>query len=392
MNICIVTHVLRLTDGQGRVNYETARYLARQGHSVTLVSSTIDPVLAAEPNITWLEVSVPDWLALDLFRYQVFALGAYRTLNRRKSEFDIIHLNGAITFIAADVNASHFVHSDWLKSPYHTARVTKGLYALYQRCVTILNACWERKAYKAALCVVAVSDKVRNSLIKQADVTASKIEVIYNGVDTDEFHPRRTGEPNLLRETLGIPDDAFLAFFSGGIKTNRKNLDLPLQAIAALGPRYHLVVVGTDGGGPYPKMASELEITDRVHFLGHRDDVASLLRDADAFVFASHYDPCPLVIFEALASAIPVVTAPSVGSAAVIQHGENGFVIKDSNDLEGLIHSIKLLAEDAKIAHQIAQSGRETAQNLTWEAMAKRYESLYQKIYATKNLNKAAWI
>lgn len=385
MKICIVTHQITMTDGQGRVNYEVARYLVERGHELLLVSTTIDPGLRDHPNVTWRQVKVPSRKVLAIIRYKFFALKANRILAAERPFLDVIHLNGAIANIRADLNACHFVHSHWLKSPHHTAHQTSGVYAAYQNFVTKYNADWERREYANSERIVAVSDFVRDGLVNEAGADPTKIDVIYNGVDTKQFHPKNQSDTNNLRTLLRIPDDKFLLFFSGGIKTNRKNLGLPLQSVAELGDRYHLVVVGTDGGGPYPEMARTLGISDRVHFLGHRNDVATLLRDADVFVFASHYDPFALVVTEAMASGVPVITAPSVGASAIIKHGLNGFVIEHSNDLTGMTNALALLAGDPALADRIRFAGQQTAEQLTWEAMAAKYESVYQRIVNEKS-------
>ena len=60
--ICLVTHVVAPWDGQGRVNWELARYLAGRGHRITLVATDVDPALLQEPNLSWIRIRVPTWL------------------------------------------------------------------------------------------------------------------------------------------------------------------------------------------------------------------------------------------------------------------------------------------------------------------------------------------
>jgi len=381
----MVTHTFSRTDGQGRVNLEVARHLAEAGHEVTLISTAVDPPLAALPGVAWRAVPIPSWLRGALFRYQVFALGARRAIRREPSGFDIVHLNGFIAYHPADVNASHFVHADWLKSPHHVSRVARGADAAYQWSVTVLNVGWERRAYRVARRVVAVSEAVRDSLADDVGIDTAKIEVIPNGVDTAEFRPLAPGETNALRAELGLSGGTFVAFFAGDIRTNRKNLDLALHSVGRLGPGFHLAVAGGAAGSPYPAMARDLKIADRVHFLGHRADVPALLRGANALAFASHYDPYALVIPEAMASGVPVVTAPSVGASSLIRQGENGFVLRDSSDLEGMTAALQHLAADPSSAARIGAAGRALAETLSWGAMARRYEALYQEVLAEKH-------
>jgi glycosyltransferase involved in cell wall biosynthesis len=362
--------------------------MASAGHNVILIAAKVEPDLAALKNVAWVKISTPSSFP-DLIAYQVFASRAYRAIRHLKGDIDILHLNGAITYMGGDVNASHFVHSNWIKSPYYTYKTEGGLYGYYQLVNTMIAAWWEKKSYRSARKVVAVSDFVRNSLIDDVGALPEQVEVIFNGVDLDQFHPLRPEENNSLRKDLNIPDDAFLCFFSGDVKTNRKNLDIALKSVAALGERFHLVVAGGFRPETYPEMVQEMGIANRVYFLGHRSDVPTLLRCADAFLFASHYDPCPLVILEAMSSAVPTITAPSVGSSVLITHGENGFILKESNDTEGMIRALKLLAENPEQRAIIAEKARETCRLYTWSEMAKKYEKLYMNVLEAKKAEAA---
>jgi glycosyltransferase involved in cell wall biosynthesis len=379
MKICIVTHKFLLTDGQGRVNYENARFLAAKGHDVTLLSTVTDPHLANLPNITWHEVPIPRYCKTTMLRHQVFGLRA-GTILRRIGPFDLVQLNGGSVYYPADVNASHFVHSNWIKSKYHVSKSTSGMYSHYQRLVTLINSTWEKAAYHDSRTVVAVSDFVREGLINDASVDSQKISVIYNGVDTDEFRPLQPGEPNMLRSLINAPDHAFVCFFAGGITTNRKNLDLVLNALSELDDRFHVVVAGTTVRSPYIEMAKRLNIADRAHFLGHRTDVKELLRCADAFSFPSHYDPCPLSVLEAMASGVPPITCPSVGTSRILTNGVDGIILKDDDDLVGLKQSLMQLADDSETLKNMRLRCRRTASEYTWSKMTIAYEELFKSM------------
>ncbi|WP_072016254.1 glycosyltransferase family 4 protein [Leptolyngbya sp. KIOST-1] len=384
MKICIVTPKVSRNDGQGRVNYELALYLATAGHQVSLLAMKIDSALGKASNLSCQELSPPAWIPTALLRNQWFALRSRQWIRRRAQDFDIIHLNGSLSYYPADINASHFVHANWLKSVYHPSKSFGGIYAGYQWLYTKLNAVWEQKAYHSAAIVVAVSDFVRDSLIQDVNLPPSQVKTILNGVDIQEFAPLKSGDDNFLSKELSVPEDSFFIFFSGGIRTNRKNLDLVIKALTHLDSSFHLVVAGSNSGSPYPAMARELNVSKQVHFLGHRTDISTLLRCANAFAFPSHYDPYPLSVLEALASGVPVITAPSVGSSALIQSGVNGFLLKHSNDLEGMVASLSYLAKEPESAAQIARAGRQTAEDLSWEKMGKRYENLYHEVYLKK--------
>jgi glycosyltransferase involved in cell wall biosynthesis len=384
MRICIVTHDLQRTIGQGRINYELGYHLAQRGHEVVLISETLTPPLKGAPNVTWREIRMPAWVRGNLARFQLFATGARQALVSDPVGFDIVQLNGFVTDYPSDVNVSMFIHAQWTRSPFYSWRSANAAYGLYQRLFTRWHVAQERKAYHASRHVVALSGLVQESLISDVGLTRDRISVISPGVDTNEFRPLHPDEPDLLRTELNVPENAFLVFFAGEIKSNRKNLDLTLHALSRLGSETHLAVAGATAGSPYPEMARQLRIADRVHFLGHREDVPTLLRGADAFAFASHYDPYALVILEAMASGVPVITAPSVGACTLLRDGWNGFVLRDSGDLEGMVGALRRLVADRDFAARLGRAGRATAEGASWAAMTSDYEALYEQLVDEK--------
>jgi glycosyltransferase involved in cell wall biosynthesis len=384
MKICIVTHEFARHTGQGRVNYEIAHYLAQQGYELYLVASEVASDLQGYSNLHSLFVKIPSWVKTAFLRHQIFALKSRSIL--RRHQFDIVQVNGGITYYSSDVNASHFVHSSWLKSTYHPSRYRFNASGIYQLLYTKLNASWEQRAYRRTQRVIAVSDFVKQSLAQDAYVPSEKIEVVWNGVDIEEFRPIRPSENNILRQTLGLAPEICISFFTGDIKSNRKNLDLVLQALTKLSDNHHLVVVGATDGSPYPGITQELGLADRVHFLGTRSDISTLLRCADVFTFPSHYDPCPLVILEALASGIPVITSNTVGSSALLQHRENGYILNDIHNPQELVDILQHLSNNPELRSRIGQMGRQTAEARSWQDMAKHYEAIYQTIGTAKRI------
>jgi glycosyltransferase involved in cell wall biosynthesis len=374
--ICLVTHVVAPWDGQGRVVYELARYLTGRGHSVALAARAVAPALARAPGIRWIPMSGWD-RGPDLAQWGAFACRAKLALPRRTlAEFDIVHLNGAIAPIAADVNTCHFVHAGW--------RRTGAAAGWYQRAVAAICAAAERRAYRSAGVVAAVSAAVEESLHRDAGVPQERIRTIYTGVDAGEFRPREPGERSEIRTLLGLPDDGFLLLFVGDAKSPRKNLDLALAALRHLDSRCRLAVVGDAAGGPYPALAERLGVGARTHFLGPRRDVAACMRGADALICASRYEPASLVLLEAMASGVPVVTAASVGNAAFVVSGRNGFVLPSADDVAGAVRSLTLLAADPALRVRVGQAARHTALTLSWERMGAAYEELYAERMALR--------
>ena len=370
MKIAIVTQKVVRGDGQGRVNYEVARYALSQGHDVTLVSMAADEGLVAA-GARWIPVT-PRIKTPNIITAWEFAKRADAALRPIAGDLDIIHGNGCSLDSPHQVNAAHFVHGAWLQSPAHVSRVRKDLYGAYQWTYTAVNARWERSVFGKSETVVAVSDGIRRELM-DIGVPSDRIHVIYNGVDLEEFRPGRED-----RAALGLIQNAPLALFTGDIRSPRKNLDTVLKALAQV-PDLHLAIAGKPEGSPYPRMAEELGVQDRAHFLGFRRDVAKLMRAADFFVFPSRYEACSLAILEAMSSGLPIVTASTAGATELITP-DLGVVVDDPNDAASLAEAMRALAADPRKRAAMGAAARAAAERHGWDGMAKSYVDLYRTV------------
>lgn len=381
MKLCIVTHSLVKGDGQGRVNYEVACEAIRRKHHVTVLASKVAPELEKHHQVNWVPISVQG-LPTELIRNMMFAWQSANWLNKHGNEFDLIKANGAITWAKSDVNAVHFVHNSWLKfSNLQAAPSPKKpifnpkifLYNFYQWFYTKLNSVWEKEAFNNTKVVVAVSDKVAEDL-QEIGVSEDAIRVISNGVDVEEFSPGNGGS----RQPWNLPKDVTLAMFAGDIRLPRKNLDTVLHALVEV-PDLHLAVVGVTDGSPYPQLAKSLGLDERVHFLGFRRDVPSLMKVVDLFVFPSRYEPFGLVVTEAMATGLPVITASCTGAAPLVTP-EAGIVLGDPNDTKALAQALQKLSINPDLRIKMGENAREIALKHTWKNMAQQYVDLFEEM------------
>lgn len=367
MRLALLSHSVIRGDGQGRVNYELTRYLLAHGVEVHLIADEVAPELLTL-GATWKPVQ-PRLRRINLFKTWTFRRTADRLLRRSADTFDGVIACGAVTSQPHTVNVAHFVHTAWRKSPFHTSRVRRGAYAWYHWVYSTVNAMWERQAFRQAAAVVAVSPRVRDELL-EAGVPPAKSRVIPNGVDAAEFRP---GEGD--RAALGLPDGMKVALFVGDLRSPIKNLDGLLDALRSA-PGVHLAVAGRVDRSPYPARVVDLELQDRVHFLGYREDLAAVMRAADFFVLPSHSDTFGLVLLEAMASGLPVVTTRAVG-ASVLVTPDCGVVIERSDDTEALASALRALGSDASARLEMARSARAVAERHGWDYMGEAYLRLF---------------
>jgi glycosyltransferase involved in cell wall biosynthesis len=369
MRILLVTHNVVRGDGQGRINYELAHHALRCGHSLTIVAHRADhDLVAAGARLIPIR---PRLTKPNLLKVVQFARKANRIVRQARADCDVVIGNGYVFTEPHDLNLCQFVHGAWIHSPVHVSRVSTGPYAWYQYLYTSCNSKWEKLAYAAARFVVAPSQQIRGELIG-IGVPDEKVRVIYNGVDLEEFHPGPEDRAGLQLVPTGP-----LALFVGDIRTPRKNLDSVLRAMVS-SPLLHLAVVGAVERSPFPQMARELGIADRVHFLGFRRDVSQLMRACDMFTFPSRYEAGSLVLLEAMGSALPIVTARSAGGSELISR-DAGVVLDSPEDVAGLARAMNHFAADPQARIRAGQAARRIAEDHSWTRMAQEYLMLAQE-------------
>jgi UDP-glucose:(heptosyl)LPS alpha-1,3-glucosyltransferase len=138
---------------------------------------------------------------------------------------------------------------------------------------------------------------------------------------------------------------------------HRKGLAQTLEALARAEDRtMSLHVVGKAGLGPFRPLIERLGLDGRVHHLGPTDDVGLQLAAADLMVLPTQYEPFGLVIIEALASGVPVLTTRLAGASSAVRPGRTGLILEDPYDVEELTALMDLAARS-----DLAAWGREAA-------------------------------
>ena len=271
-----------------------------------------------------------------------------------------------------DLNMCQFVHSAWMASPANDYQSLNFLDIINQAFYGRMNARWERHSYRNARLTVAPSEKIRKEL-RHIGLQEDDIATIYNGVDTGEFSPAGGG---IDRSKLGLPLNAKLGLFVGDIRTGRKNLDTVLTALVSL-PDVEIAVVGDVKKSPFPRLALELGIDDRVHFLGYRRDIAELMRASDFFVFPSRYEAGTLVLLEAAASGLPIVTAHTAGGCEVLG-SEAAEIVLNPNDATAVSAAISRVTASPERQKAAGRAARQVAERYSWKSMSDQYLGLIE--------------
>ncbi len=228
---------------------------------------------------------------------------------------------------------------------------------------------------------VAVSTVTAEVARQKREVAESKLWTIPNGIDLDRF-TRPPGERAAVRQELGLPDDAVVAITVARLSPE-KNQRLMLAAMApVLSARAQLVIVG-DGSerAALEQQRAGLGARARfVHLLGMRDDAPRLLAACDLFLLSSASEGLPLVIPEAMAARLPVVSTDVGGINTVVVEGETGYLVR-AGDEGALRERIVKLLDDPALRRRLGARGHELAhQRYGLDRVVKEYLAIYRYV------------
>jgi UDP-glucose:(heptosyl)LPS alpha-1,3-glucosyltransferase len=108
----------------------------------------------------------------------------------------------------------------------------------------------------------------------------------------------------------------------------------------------HLLVCGGGETATYARLANRLGLRDQVHFLGFYPDIRDAYWSSDFFVQPTYYDPCSLVVLEALACGLPVITTEQNGAGELMTGGKEGFVLTSPGAESELVAALNKMTDD----------------------------------------------
>ena len=228
---------------------------------------------------------------------------------------------------------------------------------------------------------VAISPAVAD-VLREAGVEAAKICTITSTVDAAALVPRRPRAE--VRAESGVGDEALLLLGLAKL-TRRKGFDLLLTALARLGddPRW-VFALGGDGpeAEPLAARAAELGLSERVRFLGRRDDVPELLDAADLFVMPSRAEGLGVAALEAMAAGLPVIASRVGGLGQAVVHEGTGLLVPP-DDVDALEAALRRLLDDGALRERLGAAGpNHIAEHYSADTMVDAYLALYREVLA----------
>ena len=185
------------------------------------------------------------------------------------------------------------------------------------------------------------------------------------GIDTDRLKPGEN--PKDLRKELGLPQDAFLVLSVGELNGN-KNQQVIIRAVARTDDQnIHYVLCGKgDQLQKLQELAAELNVSERVHFLGYRRDIADICRQSDLFALPSRREGLPFAAMEAMYCGLPLVNSGIRGLSDITEDGVSGYVC-GTEEVERYADSIQKLKASPELRKQMGDRNRRTVEAYTIE-------------------------
>ena len=237
--------------------------------------------------------------------------------------------------------------------------------------VARLGGYYPPRSYKRCDWLVTATPGIRDFLIDEG-WPESRVRQLNNFGELKSCDPASRAE-------LDTPDDAFVFLCLGRLHPS-KGFDLAIEAVKQT-PGAYLWIAGTgEEESKLRQLADSTGTSDRVRFLGWRDDQAALLKAADVCLVPSRHEPLSNVVLEAWSLGAPVLATASEGPSWLIEDGTNGLVTP-LDEVEGLAEGMGRLMQDRQLLEKVASAGKAEQQSkFSEEAVCNRYFEFFQEI------------
>jgi glycosyltransferase involved in cell wall biosynthesis len=201
------------------------------------------------------------------------------------------------------------------------------------------------------------------------------------GIDTDWYDARRLAADDVVkvRAELDLRPDDRLFLMIAEFTPNKRHRDA-IGALARLAdPRAHLALAGRDGTTRVAsaRLAEELGLAGRVHFLGYRTDIPALIHAADATLLVSGREGLPRSVLESMCLATPVIGTRIRGVSELLATGAGALV--EVGDVEGIAAAMRRILDDRDEARAMGERGRERVDDYALERVVALHDDLYAR-------------
>jgi len=363
--------------GSGVVATELARELAHRGHCAHVISYQVPFRLGRfgdmGENVAFHQVEVPSY---PLFQYPPYTVALANKIAEvaRFEQLDLVHVHYAVPHAVSAALARAMVLPQRLPvvtTLHGTDATLTGVDPGIREAVI-----WSLQQSDA---VTAVSDSLAATARRVFHLDS--VRRIYNFIDPATL--RRRPDPD-LRARFARPEEAVLLHASN-FRPIKNAGDVVRILAAVVRERPAVLLMCGDGpeAGTAHRLAHELGVADRVHFIGVQEDMAHVLSLADVFLLPSSEESFGLVALEAMACEVPVVCSHVGGLPEVVADGVTGF-LRPAGDVEGMAAAVLDALAPERHAVMAKEARRQAVHRFSTSRILPQIEALYAEVAATR--------
>ena len=231
--------------------------------------------------------------------------------------------------------------------------------------------------------IIAISDHVAHFTIARGVRHPGRVRRVYHGLRPPDTALQQREGQRIREEELRVAPEAFLVGNVGRLapQKGQRHLIEAMPLLLERVPTAHAVIAGGGDLEPYLRdLAEELEVDERVHVLGPRQDIPALMHALDVFAMPSIWEGFGLVLLEAMAAARPIVASRTATIPEVVLDNETGLLVP-AGDPAALAEALARLAGDPALARRLGEAGRERLQkHFSIDKMVGDTETLYREL------------
>jgi len=289
----------------------------------------------------------------------------------KKEKFDVIHAHDWLSF-PAGVEAKR-VSGKPLVLHVHATEFDRT--AGHGANELVYNI--EKEAMDFADKIIAVSNFTKDKLVTYYNVDPSKIEVVHNGIDMDDWQTN-----HVIQNLEGLKGDGSKVAIYAGRITIQKGPEYFLyaaQKVLKQLPNTYFVVSGSgDMEHQMINLAADLGISDRVLFTGflRGDDLKALYKSADLYVMPSVSEPFGLIALECMATDTPVIVSKQTGVSEVLTHA----LKVDFWDTDEMANKMLGILSHDSLMQTLKENGRSEVEHISWHKAADKCVGIYNSL------------
>jgi glycosyltransferase involved in cell wall biosynthesis len=311
------------------------------------------------------------------------AIGALTAL-LRSGEVDLIHAHNGRTMLSAAIAVTRArtgkaVATQHFLEPDHAGRTGPKafLYHAAHRWVSAKLSCY-----------IAISEAVKESMLKRREASPDRIHVVLNGMPAIDAAELTT--PGDVRQALSIPTDHLILMCAARLE-HEKDIATLITAVSEVSTSHpHITCLIAGAGSLEQDLKSEIgkrSLQHTVRLLGFREDILSLIGGCDLFVLPSQAEPFGLVLLEAMAMSKPVIATNAGGPREIVVDGSTGLLIEPANP-SAMANAIRAIIQDRDTMKKMGSKGYERFhERFTAQQMSQRMIAVYETVLKSNRKN-----